>query len=88
MHSETSLSSLTGKEARAWRAFIECAWALVDILDTELQAVVGVLEMHEHVVPAQREVALGLQLGVQDVEERPCALDERPPRDGFFSCEA
>ncbi len=32
------MSSLTRKEAVAWRAFIECAWALLDILDSELQA--------------------------------------------------
>lgn len=32
------MSSLTPKEAAAWRAFIECAWALLDILDSELQA--------------------------------------------------
>lgn len=38
MHSELSLSSLTESERRGWRVFIECAWALLDILDSEMQA--------------------------------------------------
>jgi DNA-binding MarR family transcriptional regulator len=38
LQSEASLSSAEPFEgARAWRVFIECAWALLDILDSELQ---------------------------------------------------
>ena len=36
-HSEASLSSLTREQLAAWRVFFECAFALIDILDAELQ---------------------------------------------------
>lgn len=32
------MSSLDPRARDAWRVFIECAWALLDILDSELQA--------------------------------------------------
>ena len=37
-HSETSLSSPTREQLVAWRIFLECAFALIDILDAELRA--------------------------------------------------
>jgi DNA-binding MarR family transcriptional regulator len=42
LQNEVSLSSGEPFEgAHAWRVFIECSWALTDILDAELQAAVG-----------------------------------------------
>ncbi len=38
MHSELNLSSPTPEERATWRVFLECAYALIDILDDELQA--------------------------------------------------
>ncbi len=45
MQSEPSLSSPESEPfpgAQAWRVFIECAWALTDILEVELQAAQGI----------------------------------------------
>ncbi len=36
--SEASRSSLTPKQLSIWRVFLECGYALIDILDAELQA--------------------------------------------------
>ena len=38
MQSEQKLSSPTKNELAIWRVFLECAYALIDILDDELQA--------------------------------------------------
>jgi hypothetical protein len=38
----------------------------------------GVFEFDEHVVPAQRDAALGPQFGVEDVDQRERALQEEP----------
>ena len=38
MHSKTSLSTPTREQLVAWRVFLETAYALIDILDVELQA--------------------------------------------------
>ena len=38
MHSEAKLSSPTREQLAAWRVFLETAYALIDILDAELQA--------------------------------------------------
>jgi DNA-binding MarR family transcriptional regulator len=37
-HSEQAVSSPTREQLVAWRVFLECAFALIDILDAELQA--------------------------------------------------
>ena len=41
MHSEQNLSIPTKDELRIWRVFLECGYALIDILDDELQAEAG-----------------------------------------------
>lgn len=38
MHSESSLSSPAADQLAAWRIFLECAYALIDIVDAELRA--------------------------------------------------
>jgi DNA-binding MarR family transcriptional regulator len=38
LHSELTLSTPTSKELAIWRVFLESAYALIDILDAELQA--------------------------------------------------
>ena len=38
LQSEPSLAEPSAEGLRAWRTFLECAWAVVDILDAELQA--------------------------------------------------
>ena len=40
-HSEVSLSRLTAERRAIWRVFLECGYALIDILDAELQAEAG-----------------------------------------------
>jgi DNA-binding MarR family transcriptional regulator len=40
-HSEASLSSPTAERRAIWRVFLECGYALIDILDAELQAEAG-----------------------------------------------
>jgi DNA-binding MarR family transcriptional regulator len=42
LHSEQSLSSPTRKQLAEWRVFLETAYALIDILDAELQAERGI----------------------------------------------
>lgn len=42
MHSEVSLSSPTRKQLVEWRVFLETAYALIDILDAELQSERGI----------------------------------------------
>jgi DNA-binding MarR family transcriptional regulator len=39
--SEASLSSSTAEQRAIWRVFLECGYALIDILDAELQAEAG-----------------------------------------------
>jgi DNA-binding MarR family transcriptional regulator len=39
--SEASLSSPTAEQRAIWRVFLECGYALIDILDAELQAEAG-----------------------------------------------
>jgi DNA-binding MarR family transcriptional regulator len=39
--SEPSLSSPTPEALASWRVFFECAWAIPDVLDAELQGAVG-----------------------------------------------
>lgn len=41
MHSEPILSSPSSDELAVWRVFLECSYALIDILDHELQAEAG-----------------------------------------------
>jgi DNA-binding MarR family transcriptional regulator len=38
LHSEITMSRPTPKQLAIWRVFFECAYALIDILDAELQA--------------------------------------------------
>jgi DNA-binding MarR family transcriptional regulator len=40
-HSESSLSSATRQQLAIWRVFLECGYALIDILDAELQTEAG-----------------------------------------------
>src|SRR5262245_8247841 len=44
----------------------------------------GLLEIHEHVVGAEVHAALRLELGVEDVDERVATLQEDPPDPEFF----
>jgi DNA-binding MarR family transcriptional regulator len=41
LHSELSLSSPSRTRLKTWRAFFETAWALLDLLDADLQEQVG-----------------------------------------------
>lgn len=43
------------------------------------QSVGRVLEVDERVIPDERELPFALQLGVENVDERPCRFDEHAP---------
>jgi hypothetical protein len=49
------------------------------------QPAFGVFELDEYVVPAQRHVAFGPQLGVEDVDQREGALKEDAPGDELLA---
>jgi DNA-binding MarR family transcriptional regulator len=94
---EQSLSSPTGQQLAAWRTFLTCAFALIDILDVELQAecdltlrwydVLVQLEEAEHPVRmnelASRILASksGLTRVIDRMEEAGLVRRERPGND-------
>lgn len=97
MQREVSLSSPTAKQLAEWRVFIETAFAVIDILDAELQAERGItlrwydalvhLEMAEEGLRmndlAARILASksGLTRVIDRMEEAGLVRRERPPDD-------
>ena len=98
MHSELNLSSdPSAEDLAAWRVFLECAWAVIDILDAEMQAardltfrwydVLVHLEDAEHGLRmtevANRILASksGLTRVIDRMEEAGLVRRERPPDD-------
>ena len=97
MHSEGKVSSPTAKQLADWRVFLECSYALIDILDAELQAEAGMtlrwydvlvnLEEAEHAVRmnelASRILASksGLTRVIDRMEEAELVERRRPPDD-------
>jgi DNA-binding MarR family transcriptional regulator len=97
LHIEQSVSSPTREQLAAWRAFLTCAYALIDILDAELQAECGLslrwydvlvqLEEAEHAVRmnelASRILASksGLTRVIDRMEEAGLVHRERPEHD-------
>jgi DNA-binding MarR family transcriptional regulator len=97
LHIEQSLSSPTSEQLAAWRTFLTCAFALIDILDAELQAECGLslrwydvlvqLEEAEHPVRmnelASRILASksGLTRVIDRMEEAGLVRRERPEHD-------
>jgi DNA-binding MarR family transcriptional regulator len=97
LHIEASMSTLSKQERAVWRNFIESAWALLDILDTELQAeskltlrwydVLVHLEDAEHGLRmnelAERILSSqsGLTRVVDRMDEAGLVRRERPPDD-------
>ena len=96
-HSEASLSSPSREQLAIWRVFLECGYALIDILDAELQAeaqmtlrwydVLVNLEEAQHPVRmnelASRILASksGLTRVVDRMEEAGLVERHRPPDD-------
>ena len=62
MHSESSLSSPTQEQLAAWRVFLECAFAVIDILDAELQAERGITLRWYDVLVHLEEARDGLRM--------------------------
>jgi DNA-binding MarR family transcriptional regulator len=97
LHSEGKMSSPTAKQLANWRVFLECGYALIDILDAELQAEAGMtlrwydvlvnLEEAEHPVRmnelASRILASksGLTRVIDRMEEAGLVERQRPPDD-------
>jgi DNA-binding MarR family transcriptional regulator len=97
LHSESSLSTPTNQQLVDWRVFLETAYALIDILDAELQAERGItlrwydalvqLEEAEGGLPmnelAGRILASksGLTRVIDRMEEAGLVRRERPPDD-------
>jgi DNA-binding MarR family transcriptional regulator len=97
LHSELSASSPTREQLAAWRTFLTCAFALIDILDAELRAesdltlrwydVLVQLEEAERPLPmnelASRILSSksGLTRVVDRMEEAGLVRRERPSRD-------
>ena len=97
LHSELSLSSPSREQLAAWRTFLTCAFALIDILDAELRAqtdltlrwydVLVQLEEAERPLPmnelASRILASksGLTRVIDRMEEAGLVRRERPDRD-------
>lgn len=63
MHSEPSLSSPTPEQLVAWRVFLECAYALIDILDSELRAEGPITLRWYDVLVHLEEAEDGLRMG-------------------------
>lgn len=63
LHSESSLSSPTPEQLAAWRVFFECAYALIDILDSELQAEGPITLRWYDVLVHLEEAEDGLRMG-------------------------
>ena len=96
-HSEPSVSSPTRDQAVAWRVFLECAFALIDILDAELRAERGMTLRWYDVLVKLEETAGGLRMNelagrilasksgltsvVDRMEEAGLVRRERPPAD-------
>jgi DNA-binding MarR family transcriptional regulator len=61
-HEEQSLSSPSREELRAWRLFFESALALLDLLDAELQQVVGIPQRWYDVLVHLEETPQGIPM--------------------------
>lgn len=97
LHNETSLSSPTARQLAEWRVFLETAFAVIDILDAELQAERGItLRWYDALVHLEEaEVGLrmnelaarilasksGLTRVIDRMEEAGLVRRERPPDD-------
>ena len=97
MHSEVKMSSPTKEQLADWRVFLETAYALIDILDAELQAERGItLSWYDALVHLEEandglpmnEVASrillsksGLTRVIDRMEEAGLVRRERPPDD-------
>src|SRR5436190_21848085 len=68
LHSELSRSSLTEEQRRTWRLFLESAYALIDVLDAELQEQRG-LSLRWYDVLVQLEEA-GEGIGMTELANR------------------
>jgi DNA-binding MarR family transcriptional regulator len=96
-HSEVPMSSPTREQLAAWRPFLECAFALIDILDAELREERGmtlrwydVLVQLDEVGGSSRMTDLagrilasksGLTRVIDRMEEEGLVRRERPPDD-------
>jgi DNA-binding MarR family transcriptional regulator len=96
-HSEASPSSPTAEQRAIWRVFLECGYALIDILDAELQAEAGMtLRRYDVLVnleEADRPVRMnelasrilasksGLTRVIDRMEEDGLVERQRPPED-------
>jgi DNA-binding MarR family transcriptional regulator len=96
-HSEPSLSSPSREQLVAWRVFLECAFALIDILDAELRAERGMTLRWYDVLVKLEEAEAGLRMSelagrilasksgltsvVDRMEEAGLVRRERPPGD-------
>ncbi len=97
MHSEQALSTPSRKQLGTWRVFLECAFALIDILDAELQAegemTLRWYDVLVHLEEAQDGLRMnelasrilasksGLTRVVDRMDEAGLARRERPPDD-------
>jgi DNA-binding MarR family transcriptional regulator len=97
LHSESKMSSPTKEQLADWRVFLETAYALIDILDAELQAERGItLSWYDALVHLEEandglpmnEVASrillsksGLTRVIDRMEEAGLVRRERPPDD-------
>lgn len=97
LHNESSVSSPTREQLAAWRVFLECAFAVIDILDAELQAERGLTlrwyDVLVHLEGARDGLRMtelagrilasksGLTRVVDRMEEAGLVRRERPPGD-------
>ena len=68
LQSERSWSTPTPEQRRIWRLFLESAYALIDLLDAELQAALG-MNLRWYDVLVQLEEA-GTGIGMTDLANR------------------
>jgi DNA-binding MarR family transcriptional regulator len=97
LHSEQSRSSPSADERRIWRLFLESAYALIDLLDAELQSERGLTlrwyDVLVHLEEAGEGIGMtdlanrilssksGLTRVVDRMEEEGLVRRERPPAD-------
>ena len=97
LHSELNLSTEPPEHLATWRVFLECAWAVIDILDAEMQAERGMTirwyDVLVHVENAENGLRMtevanrilasksGLTRVIDRMEEAGLVRRERPPDD-------
>lgn len=97
LHSKLSVSSPAREQLVSWRVFLECAFALIDLLDAELQAERGLTLRWYDVLVQLEEAQDGLRMNelagrilasksgltrvVDRMEEAGLVRRERPPGD-------